>query len=608
MGKEKAKKCGTYIGGQAVLEGVMMMGKTCMATAVRDSDGEIQIESKRLNKSIHTQRASKIPFVRGVVNLFSSLIRGSKTLMRSADVYGDDDEDAGKVENFVASKFKVSLSSIMSVFAMIVGIVIAIGIFIIAPNAILTALQTRFSILKTHKLAGLWSGLILGGIKLIIFTIYLVLILIFKDIRRLYMYHGAEHKTISAYERGVELVPEKVKKCSRIHDRCGTSFLFVVVIINIFVFSLFSWLTGITRIPNGVVRAVAGIGMELVLLPVITGIAYEIIRFLAKFDNKFVNIFKAPGMLLQKLLTTREPDEEMLEVAIAAFNKVLEMDADESVPETSFITSGILSKMLAATKKKFREEGIDESDAEWIYSLVLEISRSQLGVERKVGVSDSKRIAEIVEKRLSGIPLWYIFGDTEFYGCTIKVDERALIPRPETEMLADIVVKTAEEGNKILDLCTGSGCIAVAIAKAREDLVVTASDISEDAIALARTNAKLNTVDVNFVVSDLFSKVRGRFDVIVCNPPYIKSGEIPNLQREVRDHEPKIALDGGADGLDFYRRIAKDIKSYLVKGGMLIMECGEGQAIDIIKLFPKRDFAMVQKDLAGVERFVKIAF
>ena len=608
MGKKKAKKCGTYIGGQAVLEGVMMQGKTCMATAVRDPDGQIQIESRRLNKGVHMQRASKIPLVRGVVSLFSSLVRGSKTLMRSADVYGDDDEEAGTVENFVATKFKVSLSSVISWIAVIIGVVLAVGIFIVVPNILLSFLQKVFPVLKEHELKGLWSGLILGGIKLIIFIIYLAVILLMKDIRRLYMYHGAEHKTINAYEHGIELVPEKVKEASRIHDRCGTSFLFIVVIINIFIFSLFGWLTGIDGIENGILKTFARVGMEVVLLPIITGISYEILRFLAKFDNPFVNIFKAPGMLLQKVLTTREPDEEMLAVAIAAFNTVLEMDADETVPETSFVTSGLLTKMLEDTKKKFWSEGIDESDAEWIYSLVLNINRSQLSIERKVLVSESKRIDEIIQKRLSGIPLWYIFGDTEFYGCTIKVDRRALIPRPETEILADIVVKTAEEGNKVLDLCTGSGCIAVAVAKARDDLIVTASDISEDAISLARENAKRNGVVIDFVLSDLFAKVRGRFDIIVCNPPYIKSGDIPKLQREVRDHEPKLALDGGADGLDFYRAIAKVVKNYLVSGGMLIMECGEGQATDIIKLFPRRDFAMVQKDLSGVERFVKIAF
>lgn len=608
MGKTKSRKNCTYIGGQAVLEGVMMMGKTCMATSVRDPEGEIQTEAKRLNRKPAAIRAGKIPLVRGVVNLFSSLVRGSKTLMRSADVYGEDDEDDGRVENFFAKKFKVSLSSIISVIAMILGVVVAVGIFIVVPNVLLSLLQKAAPALKNHALAGLWSGLILGGIKLVIFAVYLSLILLLKDMRRLYMYHGAEHKTINAYERGVELVPEKVMECSRIHDRCGTSFLFIVIVINIFVFSIFGWLTGIDKIANGVWRTLARFGLEIVLLPVISGISYEILKFLAKFDNKFVRILKAPGMLIQRVLTTREPDEEMLEVAITAFKKVLEMDADENVPESEFVTSGILSKMLEKTKQQFAEKGIDESDAEWIYSLVLDIKRSELSEERRVGFAESKKIREICEKRLAGRPLWYIIGDTEFYGCTIKVDERALIPRPETEILADITVKSADEGAKILDMCTGSGCIAVSVAKARKDVTVTAADVSDAAIMLAKENAELNGVNVNFIVSDLFNKVRGRFDIIVCNPPYVKSGDIPNLQREVREHEPKVALDGGDDGLDFYRRIAKEVKSYLAKNGMLIMECGEGQANDIIQLFPRREFAMVQKDLAGVDRFVKIAF
>ena len=125
---------------------------------------------------------------------------------------------------------------------------------------------------------------------------------------------------------------------------------------------------------------------------------------------------------------------------------------------------------------------------------------------------------------------------------------------------------------------------------------------------LAEENAKLNDVTVHFTVSDLFRNVRGRFNIIACNPPYIRSDEIPTLQKEVREYEPKVALDGGDDGLDFYRRIAADVRQYLVKGGMLIMECGEGQVNEVLQIFSKRDYAIVLKDLFGVERFVKIVF
>jgi len=602
--EKKNKKCGTYIGGQAVLEGVMMMGRTCMATAVRDPSGEIQVEAKRLNKSEGVKKASKIPFVRGVINLVGSLILGTRTLMRSANVYGEDEEEGGKIQKWFAEKFKVSVMEVLTYFSAFLGVLLALGIFILLPRFIISLIPA--------VQGNVWEYVLLGVFKLLIFLAYLGLILFLKDIRRLYQYHGAEHKTINAFERGVELTPKKVKECSRIHDRCGTSFLFIVLFVNIVIISLVTWVfhTYVFSVDNSVARFFINLGIELVLLPLIAGISYEILKFLAKFDNKFVNFFKAPGMLLQKTMTTREPDDEMIEVAIAAFKKVLEMDNDESVPETEFVTAGILSKMLEKTKKEFAEKEIDESDAEWIYALVLDVKRSELKTERTVKPSESKKIREIVEKRLAGRPLWYIIGDTEFYGCNIRVDERALIPRPETEILADSVVKSAENGDKILDMCTGSGCIAVSVAKAlqNKEVTVTGADVSDAAIMLAKENAKLNGVSVNFIQSDLFAGVRGRFNIIVCNPPYIKSGEIPFIQKEVREHEPRVALDGGEDGLDFYRRIAKDVRSYLVKDGMLIMECGEGQANDILQIFPKREYAIVLKDLAGVDRFVKIVF
>ncbi len=609
MSEKKRKKNCTYVGGQAVLEGVMMMGKTSMATAVRDPDGEIQIEAKRIKKGPHLSRATKIPFVRGTVNLVLSLVRGTGTLMRSAAVYGEDGEEAGRIQKWFAEKFKVNVMDIISIISVILGVVLAIGIFIFLPQFLVGLLGKVSPINETH-----WAYyVLLGVLKLIIFIGYLSLILLMKDIRRLYMYHGAEHKTINAFERGVELTPEKVKECSRIHDRCGTSFLFIVLFINIVVISAVNWAFFTYVAPdvtNRVARFFIKFVIELVLLPLIAGISYEVLKFLAKFDNKFVNFFKAPGKLLQKTLTTREPDEEMISGAIEAFKKVLEMDADATVPETEFVTSGILSKMLTATKEKFRQEQIDESDAEWIYSIALGVKRENLKNERIITSYESKKINKIVTERLTGRPLWYIIGDTEFNGCKIKVDERALIPRPETEILADYAVKSIEEGDKVLDLCTGSGCIAVSIAKncLPKRVSVTAADLSDAAIMLAKENARYNSVSIDFVQSDLFTNVHGRYNLIVCNPPYIKSSDIPNLQREVKNFEPKIALDGGDDGLDFYRRISKSIRSYLAKDGILLLECGEGQAEEILKLFEKRDYAMVMKDLSGVDRFIKIAF
>ena len=603
--KTKKKKISCSIGGQAVLEGVMMMGKTCMATAVRDPDGEIQVESKRLKTSPSLARASKIPFVRGIVNMVASLVRGTGTLMRSAAVYGEEDE-AGRLEKWLAEKFKINLMTVVSAIAVCLGVVLAIVLFMVLPNLAVSALKELFPSLTGSA----WEYVLLGVFKLAIFFIYLGLILVLKDIRRLYMYHGAEHKTITCYEKGMPLTVENVMGCSRMHARCGTSFLFIVIAVNILIISLVNWALGVATIENGVLQFLAKLGIEIVLLPIIAGISYEILKFVAKFDNKFVLIFKAPGFFIQKVFTTREPTAEMVEVAIAAFEKVLEMDADPAMEETEFVTGGILSQKLADTKKKFAEKGIDESDAEWIYSLVLDIKRSELSSERIISPAESKQIASIVEKRLTGRPLWYIIGDVDFCGCTIKVDERVLIPRPETEQLAEIAIKTVEEGDKVLDMCTGSGCLAIAIAKgcAGKNISVTAADVSDAAIMLAKENANLNSAVVHFVQTDLFDNIRGRFNVIVCNPPYIKTAEIAELDREVKDFEPRIALDGGEDGLDFYRRLAREINRYVARGGMLILEVGEDQAAEVLRLFEKRDYAIVIKDLEGKDRFLKIAF
>lgn len=608
---KKKKRICSSVGGQAVLEGVMMMGKTAYCTAVRDTDGQIQIEKKRIKTSEGLKTASKIPLVRGCVNTVTSLARGMHALNRSSEVYAADESEPGRVEKWFAEKFKTSLSSLIAIVATVIGVALAFALFMWLPIFLVDGVIIKY-IWKDLTQASVWYYVIRGGLKLLIFLAYLGLIMLMKDIRRLYRYHGAEHKTINCYERGLELTTENVMKCSRIHDRCGTSFLFIVVIINIAIIGLITWALGINEItiPNGAVRTLANLGVEVVLLPVITGFSYEILKLLAHIHGPIGVIFKWPGMLLQKVFTTREPDEEMVEVAIAAFKAAMEMDENLALPEVAFITGGLLPKMLEETKRKFAEKGIDESDAEWIYSIVLDMSRSELDTARVVKPSETREIYSIVDQRLTGRPLWYIIGDVDFYDCKIKVDERALIPRPETEILAQQVVNALEDGDKVLDMCTGSGCIAVSVAKhlKGKKVQITAADVSDAAIMLAKENANYNSVDINFVQSDLFSKVHGRFNIIVCNPPYIRSGEIPYLQNEVKDYEPRIALDGGDDGLDFYRRLSKEISRYIVRGGMLMLEVGEDQAEEVLKLFPKRDYAMIVKDFSGVERFLKIAF
>ena len=606
--REKKKKTCTYIGGQAVMEGVMMRGRRAMATAVRDPDGNVQIEAVRIRPPEERSRFSRIPFVRGVVSFVESLVVGNRVLMRSAEVAEGDPEQPSKAEKWLAEKHKVNVNSIWNGVAIALGILLAVLIFILVPQY-LTGL-TGFA---TTGLEGLWFNLIEGGIRLVIVLLYIVGISAIRTLGRVYRYHGAEHKTITCFERGLPLTVENVRTCSRVHDRCGTTFLFLVMVVSILVFSLANVLVG-TYIYTGNRPADFFIRLvfKLLMLPVVAGVSYEILRALAKTQSKFFLIFKAPGLLLQRI-TTREPDDGMIECAIAAFQKVYDMDADPSVPETVFATACKMSELLANAKKRFRDNGVDEEDAEWIFSLLLDIPKSAVcSEERILRIAQVKEILRIADERLTGRPLWYIIGDADFCGYKIKVDERVLIPRPETEELVQQVVAAAEEGNSILDLCTGSGAIAIAVYKELEKnkrkASVTASDISEEALALAKENAEENGADIAFVQSDLFSRIRGRFDIIVCNPPYIPSGDIAGLQREVRDFEPRLALDGGADGLDYYRRIAEDAGKYLVRGGMLVMEVGLGEAESVVKLFRYCDYSMVVKDFNGIDRFVKIVF
>ncbi|MBE7086292.1 MAG: peptide chain release factor N(5)-glutamine methyltransferase [Clostridiales bacterium] len=611
--KKKKTKNYTYIGGQAVMEGIMMRGKLAMATAVRDPKGEIQIESERLTPPEKRSKFLRFPFVRGVVNFISSLVDGNRILMRSADVAMPDEEQPTKAEKWLQEEKKIDLSGFFSTISMVIGIVLALLIFVALPQFITGFLP--FDQTSTG-LDGLWFNLIEGGIRLVIFIAYILLISLIPSLKRVFMCHGAEHKTITCYEEGKELTVENVRGCSRVHDRCGTTFLFIVMIVSIVVFSLVNlaaakWLY-VTDVNNAdTINKIIRIVLKILLLPIVAGVSYEVLRLLAKTKGKFFLIFKFPGLLLQRL-TTREPEDGMIECAIAAFTLVLKMDADPTIPEKVFPVAGKMTALLQNTKKRFADNNIEEDEAEWIFSLTLNIPKSSVATtEKLLKLEQVKAILKIVDERLTGRPLWYIIGDTDFCGYKIKVDERVLIPRPETEDMAMMVVGVAEEGQNILDLCTGSGAIAIAVKKELDkkgiNVKMTASDISEGALELAKENAMANGAEILFLQSDLFSRMRGRFDIIVSNPPYIPSAEIEKLQREVKDFEPRLALDGGADGLDIYRRIAAEASKYIRRGGMLIMEVGEGEANDVVKLFKGNNvYAIIAQDFNGVDRYVKV--
>ena len=580
-----ARKNCTNIGGQAVLEGVMMRGKTAEAVAVRDPYGKIQVESKRLpeNKSI----AYKIPVVRGVLSFVNSLIGGSSLIMRSGEVYGEEVEsEPSKVDLWLQKHLKIDTIKLATYIGLVLGLALAVGLFIIVPTLIKNFV---FGLIDMSPL-GVWANFVenlaLGLVRITIFLCYMLAVSSMKEVKRLFAYHGAEHKTIACYEAGEELTPENVKKHSRIHDRCGTNFMFIVMMVSILFFAIFFSL----------IEALSGwkpekqiyeILIRIGALPLIAGLSYEALKFFAKFDNIFARVFKAPGRAMQ-LITTKEPDEDMIEVAIVAFKTVLELEADNAKETTTFRTSVTIKNTLEDLKAINAREYENE-----------EILMSLLGLENRLALNREKVLyKDIAEKAISicrarvdeGAPLQYLLGKANFYGKDFLVDKRVLIPRFDTEILVEQALKEiGEREARVLDMCTGSGAVAITI-DLNSNAQVVASDISKDALEVAKRNNDELFASVTFIESDLFENVESKYDLIVVNPPYIPSSDVLTLDKEVKDYEPHLALDGGVDGLDIYRKIANEYKNYLNENGVLMLEIGIGQKDAIEELFGAVEF------------------
>lgn len=298
--------CPTKMGGQAVMEGIMMKGEKKTALAVRLPNGDIEIETK---KTKTYGKWMKIPIVRGVVAFVDSLIYGVGTLMDSAEILEDNDVEEyekGRFEIWFENKFGAKkLWNLMIALSVIMALAFTVGVFIILPTG-------AVSIMKLFTDSVFWLNFVEGVFRIALFVAYVWAISFMPDIRRVFRYHGAEHKTIHAFENGLELTPANCAAFPTLHPRCGTSFLMFVFIIAFALHFLLGW-------PSLWLRILS----RLLLLPVIAGLSYELLKWAGRSDNWLVKILSLPGLLLQKI-TTKEPDDSMLEVAIAAVNAVLD--------------------------------------------------------------------------------------------------------------------------------------------------------------------------------------------------------------------------------------------------------------------------------------------
>lgn len=642
----------TSIGGQAVLDGIMMQSAEKRAIGMRLPTGEILLKTEKKKKA---PGAMKIPFVRGCVAFFLSLVDGMKVLTESADIleeYAPEEynEEPSRFEQWLNRKFGPKAAwNFLVMAAVVFALIITIAVFIILPTVVV-------SLLKFVTTNSVVLNLVEGLLRILLFILYILAIRKMPEIQTLFQYHGAEHKTIHCFENGQELIPENAEKFYTLHPRCGTSFLVFVFIIALLLFSFLGWPSLFWRIFS-----------RIVLLPVIAGISYELLKWAGRSDNAVVKILSYPGLMLQKL-TTAEPDRKQLEVAIAALKAVLDDKEIEDGGELVFLNtknrefentifrenfldeiSGIApaaepeapveeepkESMHRIKGKRFSTDpgtvghalkwGMDSlgllnngrNEARLIFSYLTGMRREEILLRESEMLPESvfEEYQKLVEERLTGKPLQYITKVQEFMGLPFKVNPSVLIPRLDTEVLAEKVLKLISESGwsepEVLDLCCGSGALGITVAYEVPGAKVMLADIDNDTMGSAIANAQLNGVfdRCSFVIGDMFKAVPDdkKYDIIICNPPYIPTKEIEGLSVEVREHEPRKALDGGEDGLDFYRIIAEEAGAHIKEGGYLALEIGCEQADTVRNLLSRSEEygrIGVIKDLAKLDRVV----
>ncbi len=325
------------VGGQALIEGIMMNGPKGASIAVRRTDGSVIVKPYEFKRLREKHKFFGIPFVRGIVNFVESLVLGYKSLSEAMDLSGmldmdETEEPESKLDKWLSEHFGPKMVAVVSAIGMVLGVVLAMGLFVYLPSLLIRLLDTYVAKGAINNI-GL-RPLLEGLVRIVLFVGYIAAVSMMKDIKRVFMYHGAEHKTIFCYEHGLPLTVENVRKQIRFHPRCGTSFIFVVLIISILMSSVLAVILHNTGAAVGGKPVIdvtwAWSLIKLAVLPVVVGLSYEYIRYAGKHENTCTKIFSSPGLWMQRL-TTREPDDSMIEVGIESVKAVLEGVTDENI-------------------------------------------------------------------------------------------------------------------------------------------------------------------------------------------------------------------------------------------------------------------------------------
>ena len=606
------------IGGQAVMEGIMMRHKDKYAIAVRRPDKEIELKVEDYKCTFGKAAFLKWPIIRGVVSFVDGLVVGTKCLMYSAEIAGDEEDEKEAAKNATLTEEELSAKKAKEAkqfqwllyITVAISIVVSVAAFMLLPYALASLLR---------KVGASEVGVTVAEafVKMALFMGYMLLISRMKDIQRTFMYHGAEHKCINCVEHGLPLTVENVLASSRQHKRCGTSFLFLVMIVSIFLHFIF------VLVPGYWVRLFG----RLLMVPIVSGVSFELIQWAGRTDSRLADILSKPGLAMQKL-TTKEPTADMAEVAIAAVEAVF--DWREYLKE-EFGWKPEENEEKMRTYKEVLEDGIQlletaaieeaRLDAWLLLEYTADITRAWYYAHMDDGLDakTEERYRTLCTKRAQHIPLQHITGRAYFMGYEFCVDERVLVPRQDTEVLVEEAISRMRnlEKPQILDMCTGSGCILLSLLLELPQALGTGVDVSEGALCVAKENRKRLGLEqrAELIQSDLFSadyfqKNSGNdhmeYDMLISNPPYIRTEDIEGLMEEVRFHDPVLALDGKENGLYFYEKITEQAGTYLKPGGWLMYEIGCDQGMDVSEIMKKNGFEQIEikKDLAGLDRVV----
>lgn len=550
--------------------GVYDKGRLCVS--IIDENGNKKVGGRKVKE---LKKFLTLPFIRGFVFLFYGLWLYLQTFFLMEEL-------ADRPENEKNKSFKVAKNvTIASIYIVLIAMLIASFLFGFLVLAILPSYL--FGKAFPDGSSYYFRSFIISLLRFSFLYIIFIALRFLPFMSGLYSFNGAGNIYLSGKEEAIR---------PRTYPLNYLNFL-----LNIFLFSTF-----VISLISVNVYWIANFFINLIILLALVPFIFEILLFASKTKAVWV---KDIAIVTNWLVSIR-PNTTQKEVLSVA-QKELENYSDfEKIDNGRIAMSSVYAEM--ETKLKASER-FEQSDCDWIIGTVLDKNRAEVKLERSVSLKEYREIIRACERRAKGEPLSNIFGFVEFYGLRFDVNKKVLSPRMDTEILVSEALKKISEcdSESVLDLCTGSGAIAIAIAK-YSSCKVTASDVSKQALTVAETNAKKNDVKIDFCQSDLFKSLKKgkKYDIIVSNPPYIKSGEIEKLDIEVKKYDPRLALDGGEDGYDFYREIVKESVNRLKQKGWLIMEVGQGQSDYVCELMQKEGYDNVQsvKDYNKIERVV----